>query len=302
VENHGFKYQDIAILYRNNALSRTVENELTNFKIPYRIFGGVHFYQRKEIKDLLAYLRVIANPNDELAIKRIVNVPRRGIGPGRINKIGDFALSNHLSFMSAFYQSNDQDVLEFVKLIDKFREETIKMPISEKLNHIIEAIKYHEYLQNFDDDYETRYENINELFESIKVYESNTNDSCDINLYLQEIALYTEPPKRPSVNDNLVSLMTMHVAKGSEYPVVFIIGLNYGVLPSLSSPNKEEERRLFYVGITRAKKRLFLSCSTTYSYQLKTDNKSSPFIEEINLADIEKVTDQMVTQSNYDLE
>jgi DNA helicase-2/ATP-dependent DNA helicase PcrA len=295
-----FKYEDIAILYRNNTLSRSIENELANARIPYYIYGGLRFYQRREIKDLLAYLRLMVNFNDELSLKRVINVPKRGIGLARIAVLTNYALQNHCTFADAMRASHDDDIVQFLNLIDGFRFQTKDLTVSETLIYIMEKIKYQDFLKDQDDDFDARSENIDELISSIQIYEQNAADPHDINAYLQEIALYTDVSKKKERNLDTVSLMTIHIAKGSEYPVVFIAGINDGILPSGKAENISEERRLFYVAITRAKKLLFLSYSTSYNPRTKADDTKSRFINEIDQNVIEEITDHYQPISDQD--
>jgi len=300
--NHQAQNSDFAILYRTNAQSRSMEEALRKFNIPYKIYGGLSFYQRKEIKDLIAYFRLTINPNDEEALKRVINYPARGIGQTSIDKI--------------ILAANEQNksLWEIIEKID-FTVPSISSATRIKINEFVTMIKSFRAGLNSEGAYElalriashsgilkelsadetpegvSRYKNIEELLNGIKEFaETSKEDGIVPNLinFIQEIALITDDDSKDDKNDNNhVSLMTIHSAKGLEFPYVFIIGLEENLFPSqlslYSRDELEEERRLFYVALTRAKKQAFLSYAVSrYRWGNLTHSEPSRFIEEID--------------------
>ncbi len=298
LRNH-FRNNDIAILYRTNAQSRSFEESLRRMNIAYRIYGGISFYQRKEIKDFLSYLRVILNPGDEEALKRIINFPARGIGKTTIEKAVLFANENNISMWSVIeraaefgYRANTLEALSnFVITIKMFQSELQK---KNAYDLSILVGKHTGIVKELFNDKTTeglaRYENIQELLNSIKEYtETPTEDGelldKSLGSYLQQITLLTDADDDKGESD-VVKLMTIHSAKGLEFPVVFVGGLEETLFPNSMSINTreelEEERRLFYVAVTRAKHMLWLTyANTRYRFGNLTQNEPSRFIDEL---------------------
>ena len=267
-------YNDFAVLYRTNAQSRALEEKFVELGVPYRIYGAVNFYSRKEIKDVLAYLKTIDNARDEIAVRRIINVPKRGIGATTIEKVAAFSDENGMSFYAAAANGRDIPSLSkatvgkldgFCTLISAFRAKAGQLSIKELISDIVESIKYEEYLADDDepDEIADRMSNINELISKAAAYEQST-DMPTLSGFLEDVALVADIDNMDE-NNNVVSLMTLHSAKGLEFPNVYLAGMEDGNFPSymaISSGDEsdiEEERRLCYVGITRARKRLVLS-------------------------------------------
>jgi DNA helicase II / ATP-dependent DNA helicase PcrA len=303
-----FTNKDIAILYRTNAQSRSFEESLRRMSIPYTIFGGISFYTRKEVKDFVAYLRLIVNPKDEEALKRIINYPVRGIGKTSVDRAIMHANERGISMwevleaapMFGFKAGTLQAIEEFVLMIKSFKSmlETknaydIAFHVGKQTNFVKELFndKSTEGVQ--------RYENVQELLNSIKEFtetpqseESGEVGDKTLGAYLQQITLLTDADEKDP-NADTVKLMTIHAAKGLEYPVVFVGGLEEGLFPNAMSLNTreelEEERRLFYVAITRAKGRLYLTyCNTRYKFGQLVQNEPSRFLDEIPTEFIDK--------------
>ena len=306
----GYAYKDIAILYRANFLSRFIEQALLYANIPYCIYGGVKFYQRKEIKDVLAYIRLIENQDDELAIKRVINTPNRKIGDVTIDKIANYAFNKNISFAEALKTSSSSDpnvtwdkenVRSFVTLINSFKTLVKDLPLAEGVKKILEVIKYRDYLKTYDLNEETaRWQNIEELLTSITQY-SLDDEHPSYSSFLQSISLYTDTTSDDFKNkdENAVSLVTIHFAKGTEYKVVFIVGMYEGTFPNNRCEGNEEERRIAFVGFTRAKEHLYLCSSHGVSFN--GSDEPSSFISEINPSSIEKKKSSLSSNSNADL-
>jgi len=299
LRNH-YNNKDFAILYRTNAQSRAFEESLRRMSIPYIIYGGISFYQRKEIKDLVAYLRVIINPRDEEALKRIINYPVRGIGKTTIDKVILMANTHNLTMWEVLlnaprlgFRSGTLEVInDFVMMIQSFSSMLEKHNAYEVAQHVGKQTNLVKELFN---DKSTeglqRYENIQELLNSIKEWvESPDNESGEVidkslGAYLQQITLLTDADEKDPDSDT-VKLMTIHAAKGLEFACVFAAGLEEMLFPNAMSINTreelEEERRLFYVVITRAKKKLWISyANTRYKFGSLVQNQPSRFIEEL---------------------
>lgn len=291
----GYDYKSMAILYRTNAQSRVFEERFMLKNIPYRIVGGTNFYQRKEIKDMICYLKAVDNGMDDLAAKRIINVPRRGIGAASIDKIQTYAFEQNISFLDACFQAENISTLgnakkkiqKFADLIQSFREQQNKGSLEELFQYIIDETGYVEGLKaEGTEEAEGRVENINELLNKIVTYE-NEAEVPTLSELLEEIALVADIDNLEE-SDNRVVLMTLHSAKGLEFPYVFICGMEDGIFPSYMTivseddEEMEEERRLCYVGITRAKRKLYLSAAQRRMVRGQTQfNKVSKFIDEI---------------------
>ena len=285
----GAKFSDFAILYRASYLSRFIEEELIQSQIKSTIWGGIRFFERKEIKDALSYLRLIA-VNDDLSFKRIANVPSRKFGKKFMEKLFQAAEIDGTNLFTALKNHKDDPEIhrekadEFVNLIDECKERSASEPISELLDFVIRKSGYFEELRSDGD--EERLENYYELVKSIRYYEeANREEEISLQTYLQDISLYTNADYRQDTDT--VKLMTIHQAKGLEFPFVFVIGMSEGVLPNYHTireykkAGEEEERRLAYVAITRAEKAVFLTESEGYNSSTGTSKYPSRFLREI---------------------
>ena len=287
-----YKYQDFAILYRMNTQSRAIEDILRRENIPYKIIGGLKFYERKEIKDIIAYLRLIQNSNDNLSLRRIINEPKRGIGKTSLDKIE--ALSNETEIpMYEIIKKADEFGLnrvflnsrEFVNAIEELKAKKDEMPISELIKETLKKTGYTKALQNENTiEAENRIENLDEFLTVAIEFEEQEAEN-GLREFLEGITLSSDIDDLDEDAD-YVTLMTLHSAKGLEFPVVFLVGMEEGIFPgykSISEPKElEEERRLCYVGITRAKEHLFLTCSKQRTIFGSTSyNQVSRFLKEI---------------------
>ena len=298
LQNSTLSYKDFAILYRTNAQSRALEEKLILKGIPYRVIGSINFYQRKEIKDMLAYLKTIDNAPDNVAVKRIINVPKRGIGLTSIDRIDKYAEKNGLSFYEALRHAEFIDGLgrasaklsSFVALIESLRSKLSNPEYSLKdlIEEILTATGYIEELkQEGDEEAAERIANIDELINKAVLYEKK-EDEPSLSGFLEEVALVADIDNLEESN-NVVVLMTLHSAKGLEFPYVYLCGMEEGLFPSYMSLNAdnpeleiEEERRLCYVGITRAMQQLYLSaCRTRMLRGENQFNAPSRFLREI---------------------
>ncbi len=294
----GERFENMAILYRTNAQSRAFEERLKQRNIPYAIVRGISFYDRKEIKDLMAYLKVVDSGIDDIAVKRIINVPKRGIGQTTVNRIQDYAMEREIGFLDAVMQAETipdlgrsaAKLTRFADMIRDFRAYLDENSISALLNYIIDQTGYSEELiREGTDEAKSRLDDIDELLNDIINYEEEADDPS-LRAFLEEKDMYTLNAGIDNLEDdgNKVLLMTLHNAKGLEFGNVFIGGLEEGLFPSygatLSGDESEieEERRLCYVGITRAKKRLFLSAAKRRMVRGQNQyNRHSRFIDEI---------------------
>lgn len=294
----GVDYKDMAILYRTNAQSRIFEEKLKQRNIPYAIVRGVSFYDRKEIKDLMSYLKVIDSGLDDLAVKRIINVPKRGIGATTVTRIQDYAIEQEISFLDAVFEAENilgigralAKLTKFAALIEEFRVYARENAISALLTHILEETGYQEELaREGTDEALSRIQDIEELFNDIVFYEEES-EAPSLRDFLAEKDMYTLNAGIDNVEDdgNKVLLMTLHNAKGLEFGNVFLGGMEEGLFPGFGAmlsgdeSEIEEERRLCYVGITRAKERLFLSAAARRMVRGQTQyNRRSRFIDEI---------------------
>lgn len=297
VKDGSFAYHDHAILYRTNAQSRMFEERFVSANIPYKVVGGVNFYSRKEIKDLLAYFKTIDNGKDDLAVKRIINVPKRGIGATTINRVQENAAERGITFYEALSSvelipnigRSGSKLTSFVALIEHFKQRASEINLSELMDEIIEMTAYTEYLEaEGEEEAEARMENIDELKNKIVAYE----ESCETELptlsgFLEEVALVADIDSLDE-NSDYVVLMTLHSAKGLEFPRVYLAGMEDGLFPSYMTitaddPTElEEERRLCYVGITRAKQELTLTYARRRMIRGETQyNKMSRFLKEV---------------------
>jgi len=290
----GRAYRDIAVFYRINAQSRAIEDELVKHRIPYTVVGGMKFYERKEIKDILAYLRLIANPSDGLSLKRIINVPSRGIGEKTIEKIEVFSRERGLPLYEGMEQALKEGGLspvaqskmeEFIHLIKEFREERRTLPLSRLALALLARTGYLDRLkEEGTEEAFSKIENIDELINVLTELEQG-GEEVSLETFLDKVSLVTDVDLYED-KGNRVSLMTLHCAKGLEFPVVFIVGIEEGLLPHYRRGDEiedlEEERRLCYVGITRAKERLFLSRAERRStFGVGRANLPSRFLDEL---------------------
>ena len=314
--NHQMMHSDFAVLYRTNAQSRAIEDALRKKDIPYRIYGGLSFYQRKEIKDVLAYLRLILNPKDEEALKRVINYPARGIGQTTVDKLivaanhyerSMFEVMQHIDKIDLKINSGTKNKLQnFVTMIQSF----------EVLNHSYDAFQIAEHVtkktglvQELKKDGTpegiARIENIEELLNGMRDFVEEQKELADatgkLEEFLEDVALATDLDNDKG-DDNRVALMTVHLAKGLEFPYVYIVGMEEELFPSGMSMNTrselEEERRLFYVALTRAERQAFLTYTQSrYRWGKLIDAEPSRFIEEIDDSYLEYLTP--ITEHRY---
>lgn len=291
-----YSYRDCAILYRTNAQSRLLEEKLVADNIPYKIFGGVNFYARREIKDLLSYLKVIDNAQDDLAVRRVLNVPRRGIGATSMDRVQAYANSGGIDFYQALTKANQiqgmtrvaAKILAFVALIERSRQVLAQEGISKCLLYIIDQTGYADGLKaEGTDEARARIENIDELINKVILYEQET-EKPDLNDFLEQVSLVADIDNLDESAD-YVTLMTLHSAKGLEFSNVYLVGMEDGLFPSYMSITAEnadeeieEERRLAYVGITRAREHLILTAARMRMVRGQMQYASlSRFVEEI---------------------
>lgn len=290
-------YRDFSILYRTNAQSRVIEEVLNKSNIPYTIVGGTKFYDRKEIKDLLAYLRLIANPDDDISLRRIINVPKRGLGASTLDKIGDYAASQGLSMFGALLEVEQiglsarftNTLKDFSALVDNFSQMQEYLSVTELTEEILDKTGYREMLKNEKTiEAQSRLENLDEFISVTNAFEQRSEDKTLI-AFLTDLALIADIDsldKEEEDASNQVILMTLHSAKGLEFPVVFLMGLEEGIFPHSRSlfeqDEMEEERRLAYVGITRAEEVLYMTNAKMRTLYGRTNqNAVSRFIGEI---------------------
>ena len=284
--------KDCAVMYRVNAQSRVLEETFMRYGMPYKLVGGTRFYRRQEIKDIIAYLRVIHNPHDNVSLARIINVPGRGIGQGTLNKLRAWARPHDTSLYDSLKQVVEEKTLSsritqaltgFVALIDELMVKSHELNLAELLDEILEHIEYREYLLEKEDG-EDRLENIMELKSVAREY-SGLNPEEALATFLEKVSLVADIDELDEKAD-AVTLITLHQAKGLEFPVVFIVGMEEGILPhrrSFDDPEEmEEERRLCYVGMTRAEKRLYLLRSYRRSLFGGSVNPASRFLQDIS--------------------
>jgi len=296
VYKENYNYRDCAILYRTNAQSRLFEEKFVVSNIPYKIVGGVNFYARREIKDLLCYLKTIDNARDDLAVRRIINVPKRGIGAASLNKVQIFADANGMSFYDALKKAEEipglgraaGKIRPFVTFIQAMRSKLDLIGLTDLLNEIIETTGYVEELElEGTEEAAGRIENIDELISKIAAYEEDTQEPT-LSGFLEEVALVADIDSLEE-DSNYVVLMTLHSAKGLEFPNVYLAGMEDGLFPSYMSivsdtamEDLEEERRLAYVGITRAKEHLVITSARQRMIRGETQfNRLSRFVQEI---------------------
>lgn len=295
VESGNVSYNDCACLYRTNAQSRLIEEKLIQNNVPYKLIGGVNFYQRKEVKDMLAYLKTIDNGRDDVAVKRIINVPKRGIGATSLSRVEDYAAAHGLSFFEALMDCERipgigkavGKINEFVNFICVQRSKLGYNSLKEILESIMDGTGYIEELKTENTEESlARVENVEELLSKLVTYEQST-DEPTLAGFLEEVALIADIDSLENSSDYVV-LMTIHSAKGLEFPRVYLSGMEDGVFPSYMCINSddptdiEEERRLCYVAITRAMKKLTMTCARARMVRGETQyNKMSRFVKEI---------------------
>lgn len=293
IEKHikeGKSYKDMAILFRTNALSRNLEEVLVRKGMPYVIYGATEFYKRKEIKDVLAYLKVLVNPEDNLSLARVINVPRRGIGDATIDKYMQYGEENNLTLYqvlkdhSNVVSRSNKKVQDFIQLIEQLKSMAEYLTVSEVLEEVVNRTGYQAMFKNENTDESLmRLENIQEL--STVTQEFDNNSEGGLKEFVQEISLNTDT-ESVNADGDVVKLLTLHSAKGLEFPIIFIVGTEEKIFPHIRSFDEpiemQEERRLCYVGITRAMEKLYFTCAQSRSLYGRTDrNPISRFIKEI---------------------
>lgn len=296
----GYEYNDIAILYRSNYLSREVEKVFIENRIPYVIYGGIRFYERMEVKDILSYLRLIVT-GDDLAFQRVINQPKRGIGQKSIDTIFSLAKDNNISMYEVVKQglfAKNQSVLEsFVDMVERWKSSLDGKPLEEVLTDVFEQSGYRSMLEKENET--ERIENVKSLIDDIKDYQE-TYPGSTLADYLSIISLYTD--KANTDGSASVSLMTIHASKGLEFKVVFVVGLSEGIFPSertmLEQKGVEEERRLAYVAYTRAKEKLTLTDTSSFSYVVNSAKTTSRFVNEVDEKYIEHLDKPVVKQQS----
>ena len=311
VSSGKYNFSDHAVLYRMNAQSNSIERTLVRSGIPYRIIGGLRFYERQEIRDAIAYLTVINNPEDNVRLRRIVNVPKRGIGDTTINKASEISSGLGISLYEVFRHSDEYEALKrsskkliaFCDLIDTLSQNVDKIPLDELFTEVVSKTDYLGHLRLDKEKGEERIENIYELVSNLKTYESE-NEEPTLAGFLEEVALLTDIDNYNAQQDAVV-MMTIHSAKGLEFPVVFLPGMEEGIFPGIQSmynpDDVEEERRLAYVGITRAKEKLFIShANMRMLFGTTSRNLPSRFMIEIPDALTERTGRQPASQRTFD--
>ena len=301
----GAKFSDHAVLYRMNAQSNAVERALLRAGVPYRVISGVKFYERKEIKDVMAYLSVLNNPNDTVRLKRIINEPKRGIGDATLAACQEISETLGIGMMEVLRTADQyapvakkaKPLQAFAAMMDSLAEEQDQCELIELFDLVLERTGYLELLKSQLPESQPRIENVEELKSNIAAY-CNAAEEPDLNGFLEEVALYTDLDSYDE-NDDSVVMMTLHSAKGLEYPYVFIAGMEEGIFPGMQvmyQPEEvEEERRLAYVGITRAKKCLYLTnAAQRMLFGKTTRNRISRFITEIP-KELMQVTDKTIS-------
>ena len=305
-----YKYSDFAILYRMNTQSRAIEDILRRENIPYKIIGGLKFYERKEIKDTIAYLRLISNQSDNLSLERIINEPKRGIGKTSLDNIREIANQEGISMYEVIKQSDKyipriyNNTRSFVDTIEELK--SLELPVSELITQTLNKTGYTQSLKDENTvEAETRIQNLEEFLTVANEFEKEAVDKS-LNEFLNSISLSSDTDQLEETND-MVTLMTLHSAKGLEYPVVFLVGMEEGIFPGYKSMDNpadiEEERRLFYVGITRAKQDLFLTFAKRRTIFGSTSyNPPSRFLKEIPKDLLEGYEDAMNQKKKDDFD
>ena len=290
--NEKYKYSDVAVLYRMNTQSRAIEDILRRESIPYKIVGGLRFYDRKEIKDIISYLRLIQNTSDNISLGRIINEPKRGVGQTSLDKITDLAIQNETSMYEIIKNANEYglnrvflNTRDFVNTIEEAKSQKEKMPISKFIEYVLKKTGYIKALEDENTiEAENRIENLEEFLNVAVEFEKEEAQNS-LQDFLEGMTLASDIDNVDD-NDESITLMTLHSAKGLEFPAVFLVGMEEGIFPSnraIGEPAEiEEERRLCYVGVTRAKENLFLTCSKMRTTFGSTScNMPSRFLTEI---------------------
>ena len=304
-----YKYSDFAVLYRMNSQSRAIEDILRRENVPYKIIGGLKFYERKEIKDIIAYLRLIFNPSDNLSLKRIINEPKRGVGKTSLDSVQEIADENNTSMYEVIKNADKYGLArvyantrEFITQIEDLRSKKEEIKISDLIKQTLKSTGYTQALKNENTiEAESRLQNLDEfLTVAIEFEEESANNT--LAEFLEGITLTTDLDNADTTEDS-ITLMTLHSAKGLEFPVVFLVGMEEGIFPgfqSIGEPQElEEERRLFYVGITRAKEFLYLTCAKRRTIFGSTSyNQVSRFVKEIP-SEVLDGYDEVVEKKNY---
>ncbi len=298
-------YQDYTILYRTHAQSRIIEEEFVRRGIPYRIVSGLRFYDRKEIKDVIAYLRLLHNPRDDYSLRRIINVPKRGIGDTTLGKLDEYAQAHDLTLLESITQLDEMPKIsgkyqsalkQFKQIIDGLRENLSSLSITEVVTAVLQATGYKQFLSGQKTvEAEGRLENVNE-FLTVTLRFEQEHQSNDLQGFLEQISLMADVDNYDQQAE-VITMMTLHAAKGLEFPVVFLVGMEDGVFPSVRSlwePGQiEEERRLAYVGMTRACEELFLTCARRRTiFGSTSENPISTFVKEVPEELLEEVGQQ----------
>ncbi|HPZ00131.1 MAG TPA: 3'-5' exonuclease, partial [Clostridiales bacterium] len=289
---NGRKFSDHAVLYRTNAQSNPIERAFVRMSIPYRVIGGKRFYERKEIRDALAYLAVINNPSDNVKLRRIINEPKRGIGDTTVNNAAEIAAGLGISLYEVLSDAEDYDRLsraaaklhKFISMMDRLRARAEEIPMYDFFDELMDQTGYLQGLTLDKETYQERLDNLQELKSNMKRY-LEENEEGDLGSFLEEVSLLSDIDAYNDQSDVAI-LMTLHAAKGLEFPVVFISGMEEGIFPGrqsmYDSSEVEEERRLAYVGITRAKEKLYLTnAATRMLFGSTTRNPASRFLSEI---------------------
>ena len=314
-ENHqnGIAYRDMTILYRTNAQSRVFEEGFLRYSIPHKVFGGISFYSRAEIKDIIAYLSIIVNPQDELNLQRIINVPKRKVGEKGVEKIIAYARENNLNLLEALSHIKEisgltavgkEKLLEMYDIIKELKDLSYTETASYIVQTLIDKIKYIDYIKENYDDAEARIENIDEFKNSILELE-NVVGELRLNEYLENVSLISATDDLEEKSD-YIKLMTIHNSKGLEFPIVFLVGFENEIFPGsramFEEKEMEEERRLCYVALTRAEKKLYLS-HATIRFVYGQDRLSTPsvFLKEIpeKLLDIDVKKERLYFEDDY---
>lgn len=297
-----YRYKDFAVLYRTNFQSRVFEETLIQEGIPYQVIGGQKFYGRAEIKDLIAYLYVINNPNDNISLKRIINVPTRKIGEKTIEELDKISEEKGISLFEAINEylkdKESKPLKDFYALVGELRELSKTLPLPRLVEETISKIGYYKYIETkFKEDKDERIENIKEFINMVVNFVRET-ENADLTTLLTQISLITSVDE--AKDDNRVSLMTLHTAKGLEFPIVFLVGLEEGILPHFrsldSTADIEEERRLCYVGVTRAKQKLFLTTALRRTrFGSFNTTRPSRFLTEMQISEYNRVKEEKRT-------
>ena len=311
VSSGKFDFSDHAVLYRMNAQSNVIERTLVRAGIPYRVIGGSRFYDRMEIKDAISYLTILNNPSDDIRLKRIINVPKRGIGDTTVNKAMEISTGLGISLYEVFSHADEFEVLkrsakklmEFTSMMDSMREQIDGMRLEDIFKLLLDKTQYIAHLRLDKEKGEERVENISELVSNLMIYQ-NENEEASLSGFLEEVTLLSDIDNYNAQTDAVV-LMTIHSAKGLEFPVVFLPGMEEGIFPGIQSMFKtddvEEERRLAYVGITRAKKNLYIShASMRMLFGTTSRNLPSRFVVEIPEALTERVGRKSTGQMSFE--